>query len=246
MKVVGIIPARYNSTRFPGKPLVVIKKKPMIQHVYEQAKRTDKLDEIIVATDDSRIKETVKNFGGKAMMTKSYHTSGTERCAEILDLLKVAGNLFDVVINIQGDEPFINPKQIDLVISCFENDGVQIATLAKKIDDEKELFDKNVVKVVSNINGIAIYFSRQTIPYIRGQRAENWLQLSKHYKHIGIYGYQSAVLEKIVNLPKTYLEEAESLEQLRWIENGYTIKVKETDIDCFGVDVPEDLSKFSN
>lgn len=246
MRVVGIIPARYDSTRFPGKPLTIIQGKPMIQLVYEQALKADQLDDVIVATDDSRIEKLVNNFGGKVMMTKSSHRSGTERCAEAQQLLKASGNLFDVIINIQGDEPFIDPKQINLVTSSFKVKDVHIATLAKKIDNEKELFDNNVVKVISNINGDAIYFSRQTIPYFRGQKTENWLQLLNYYKHIGIYGYQSVILEEIVKLPTTYLEEAESLEQLRWIENGYTIKVIETDIESYGVDIPEDLSKFSN
>ena len=245
MKVVGIIPARYDSSRFPGKPLAIIQNKPMIQHVYEQANRADHLNDVIVATDDSRIEKAVNGFGGKVMMTKSTHSSGTGRCAEVQQILKDAGKLFDVVINIQGDEPFIDPKQIDLVASCFKDGSVQIATLSKKIKDEKELFDPNVVKVVSDISGNAIYFSRQTIPYIRSQKIDMWIQLSTHSKHIGIYGYQSSVLEKIVKLNKTTLEDAECLEQLRWIENGYSIKVKETDIESYGVDVPEDLSKFS-
>lgn len=217
----------------------------MIQLVYEQAKKANTLDEVIVATDDSRIENAVKGFGGNVLMTKSTHCSGTERCAEVFHKLKNAGNIFDVVINIQGDEPFIDPKQINLIASCFTENSVQIATLSKKIIEEKELFDPNVVKVISDINGKAIYFSRQSIPFIRGINSKNWLQLSKHYKHIGIYGYRSSVLEKVVLLHKTPLEDVESLEQLRWIENGYAIKVKETDIESFGVDVPDDLSKFS-
>ncbi len=246
MKIAGIIPARYASSRFPGKPLALIHNKPMIQHVYEQASKADQLDDLIVATDDSRIEKVVKDFGGKVMMTEPTHSSGTERCAEIQKTLKLTGNSFDVIINIQGDEPFIDPKQIDLVASCFNERNVQIATLAKKIENEKELFDPNVVKIITDINDKAIYFSRQTLPYIRGQKIENWIQSSAHYKHIGIYGYQSAILEEIVALKKTPLEDAESLEQLRWIENGYSIKVKETTIESYGVDVPEDLLKFSN
>lgn len=218
----------------------------MIQLVYEQAKKADQLDEVIVATDDSRIEKTVTDFGGNVMITKSIHTSGTERCAEVYQKLREAGNIYDVVINIQGDEPFIDPKQINLVAAIFKEESVQIATLSKRINDDKELFDPNVVKVIWDFNGNAIYFSRQTIPFVRGENPENWLQLSKHYKHIGIYGYQSIVLEKIVQLKQTTLEQIESLEQLRWIENGYTIKVKETDIESFGIDAPEDLSKFSN
>jgi len=246
MKFAGIIPARYASSRFPGKPLAIIHYKPMIQHVYEQASKADLLDNVIVATDDSRIEKVVKEFGGKVMMTEPTHSSGTERCAEVQKALKHSGNSFDIIINIQGDEPFIDPKQIDLVASCFNEGNVQIATLAKKIENEKELFDPNVVKIITDINDKAIYFSRQTLPYIRGQKIENWIQSSAHYKHIGIYAFQSVILEEIVTLRKTQLEEAENLEQLRWIENGYSIKVKETTIESYSVDVPEDLSKFSN
>lgn len=246
MKIAGIIPSRYASSRFPGKPLTIIDNKPMIQHVYEQAKKADQLDDVIVATDDARIESVVKGFGGKVMMTDPNHSSGTERCEEVLKKLKQSGSVFDVVINIQGDEPFIDPVQINLVASCFKDAKVQIATLSKKITKEQELFDANVVKVIVDKFGNAIYFSRQTLPYIRGQELEAWIQKSIHFKHIGIYGYKSTILEEIVTLKPTPLEEAESLEQLRWVENGYSIKVKETDIESFGIDVPEDLSKFSN
>jgi 3-deoxy-manno-octulosonate cytidylyltransferase (CMP-KDO synthetase) len=244
MKVAGIIPARYASSRFPGKPLVIIQNKTMIQHVYEQAKKAEQLSDVIVATDDTRIEKAVHDFGGKVMMTNPSHTSGTERCAEIQKILKESGNFFDVFINIQGDEPFIHPIQIDLVTSCFEDENVQISTLSKKIENEEELFDSNVVKVISDFNGNAIYFSRQAIPFIRSLESGSWINKSLHFKHIGIYGYQSAILEKIVKLKQTPLEEAESLEQLRWIENGYSIRVKETNIESFGVDVPADLAKF--
>lgn len=244
MKIAGIIPARYASSRFPGKPLAIIQDKPMIQHVYDQAIKADQLSEIIIATDDRRIEKAVKDFGGKVMMTDPAHSSGTERCAEIQQALKQTGNLFDVFINIQGDEPFIDPEQIDLVASCFKEENVQIATLSKKIYTKDELFNTNVVKVITDKYGKAIYFSRQAIPFIRGLELESWTHKSLHFKHIGIYGYQSAILEKIVKLKQSPLEESESLEQLRWIENGYSIMVKETNIESFGVDVPEDLSKF--
>jgi len=246
MKIAGIIPARYASSRFPGKPLAVIHNKPMIQHVYEHAIKAGKLDDLIVATDDTEIEKAVKKFGGKVMMTDPEHNTGTERCAEIQKILKHTGNSFDVIINIQGDEPFIDPKQIDLVASCFYDGNVQIATLARKIENENELFDPNVVKVITGTDGMAIYFSRQTIPYITGINTEDWLRESAHYKHIGIYGYRASIIEEIVALKKTPLEDAERLEQLRWLENGYSIKVKETTIESYGVDVPEDLSKFSN
>jgi len=244
MKIAGIIPARYASSRFPGKPLAIIQDKPMIQHVYDQAIKADQLSEVIVATDDRRIEKAVKDFGGKVMMTDPAHRSGTERCAEIQQVLKKSGKCFDVFINIQGDEPFIDPLQIDLVASCFNEENVEIATLSKKIDNRDELFDTNVVKVITDVNGKAIYFSRQAIPFIRGLEADFWVDRSLHYKHIGIYGYQSAILEVIVNLKQSPLEESESLEQLRWIENDYSIMVKETNIESFGVDVPEDLLKF--
>ena len=246
MKIAGIIPARYGSSRFPGKPLAIIHNKPMIQHVYEQAKKADQLSEVIVATDDSRIEKVVKAFGGRVMMTDPNHSSGTERCAEVLQALKKTGNLYDVIINIQGDEPFIDPEQINLVAFCFQGENVQITTLAKKIENEKDLFDPNIVKVITDLNDNAIYFSRQTLPFIRGQKLDSWIHKQLHYKHIGIYGYQSSILEEIVTLKQTPYEKAENLEQLRWIENGYSIKVKETNIESIGVDVPEDLTKFSN
>jgi len=215
MFTLGIIPARYASTRFPGKPLTLIQNKPMIQHVWEQVIKA-KLDEVIVATDDKRIERTVIDFGGRALMTSPGHGSGTERCAEVMKTLKHNENSFDVIINIQGDEPFMDPKQIDLVASCFTGKEVQIATLAKKIEKENELFDANVVKVITDINDRAIYFSRQTIPFLRGREKKRWIQSSLHYKHIGIYGYRSTTLQEIVQLSKTPLEEAEDLEQLRW------------------------------
>jgi len=246
MKIAGIIPARFASSRFPGKPLAKINNKPMIQYVYEQASKADELDDVIVATDDIRIERVVKDFGGKVMMTDRGHNSGTERCAEVQKKLEQTGNTFDLIINIQGDEPFIDPKQINLVASCFNDGTVQIATLSKKIENEKELFDPNVVKIITDIYDNAIYFSRQTLPYLRNQKKENWIKSATFYKHIGLYGYRSSVLEKIVLLSKTHLEEAEYLEQLRWIENGYSIKVKETYIESYGVDIPEDLSKFQN
>ncbi|MCS3556338.1 MULTISPECIES: 3-deoxy-manno-octulosonate cytidylyltransferase [Sphingobacterium] len=240
MKVIGIIPARYASSRFPGKPLVDIGGKSMIQRVYEQVKNTSCLHEVIVATDDDRIAEHVKSFAGNVIMTASSHQSGTDRCAEVI--AKVSG--FDIVINIQGDEPFINPLQIELLASCFDKEETQIATLVKKIHTEDELFNVNIPKVVRNIAGQAIYFSRQTIPYLRGIEQKNWLSKHSYFKHIGIYGYRTDVLKELTQLPISILEETEALEQLRWIEHGYTIQTAETEHETIAVDTQEDLERI--
>ncbi len=242
MKILGIIPARYASTRFPGKPLVQIKGKSMIQRVYEQAGKAKSLSEVIVATDDERIANEVKSFGGKFILTAGTHLSGTDRCAEVA--AAVSG--YDAIINIQGDEPYINPEQIDLLASCFIEKDVQLATLIKKIHTENELFNINIPKVVINTKGEATYFSRQTIPYVRSQEKENWLNTHQFYKHIGIYGYTYPVLLEITKLAPSSLELAESLEQLRWIENGYRIKTKVTEIETIAIDTPEDLIKINN
>ncbi|UIR57731.1 3-deoxy-manno-octulosonate cytidylyltransferase [Sphingobacterium sp. SRCM116780] len=240
MKIIGIIPARYASSRFPGKPLVDIAGKSMIQRVYEQVKNTGCLNEVIVATDDSRIEEHVRSFAGNVVMTSSSHQSGTDRCAEVVS--KVTG--FDIAINIQGDEPFINPLQIELLASCFNQEQTQIATLVKKIHTEDELFNVNIPKVVRNIRGEAIYFSRQTIPYLRGVEQKEWLSKQTYFKHIGIYGYRTAILEKLTQLPISTLEEVEALEQLRWIENGYAIQTAETEHETIAVDTKEDLERI--
>jgi len=240
MKVLGIIPARYASTRFPGKPLVDIGGMSMIQRVYEQAKKCNTLAEVFVATDDVRIYEHVLGFGGKAVMTADTHPSGTDRCAEVARLHPE----YDVVINIQGDEPFIDPEQINKVAGCFEESDTQLATLIKKINTTAELYNLSTPKVIINTNHEAIYFSRSPIPHVRGQEPQNWLYHNTYYKHIGIYGYKSDVLQLITQLPLSSLEKAESLEQLRWVENGYRIKVAETDMESHAVDVPEDLEKL--
>lgn len=240
MKILGIIPARYASTRFPGKPLVEINGKTMIQRVYEQACKANSLSKVIVATDDGRIATEVKAFGGEYVFTNPLHQSGTDRCAEAISHLPE----FDAIINIQGDEPFIDPKQIDLLASCFEDDTVELATLIKEINTEEELFNINIPKVVTNTNGEAVYFSRQTIPFIRNTETENWLSKHQFYKHIGIYGYKTNTLLAITKLPVSELEIAESLEQLRWIENGYKIQTKVTDIETLAIDTPEDLEKI--
>lgn len=240
MNVLGIIPARYASTRFPGKPLIDIQGKNMIQRVYEQALKAASLNKVVVATDDERIARAVQNFGGEFVMTKSTHQSGTDRCAEVAQHLPD----FDTIINIQGDEPFINPKQIDLLVSCFQQENVQLATLIKEIHTEDELFNHNIPKVVINSRQEAIYFSRHTIPYLRNAEKDQWLKTHQFYKHIGIYGYTTATLYEITRLQPSSLEIAESLEQLRWIENGYIIQTRITAIETIAIDTPEDLNKI--
>jgi 3-deoxy-manno-octulosonate cytidylyltransferase (CMP-KDO synthetase) len=241
MKVLGIIPARYASSRFPGKPLVDIGGKSMIQRVYEQAKKCDHLTEVIVATDNDRIYNHVVAFGGVAVMTSADHQSGTDRCAEVA----LAHPQYHVIINIQGDEPYIDPEQITKLAACFNTRDVQIATLVKKVKTEQELNNPNTPKVIVNKLSEAAYFSRSPIPHIRGEEPANWLEFYSFFKHIGIYGYRADVLQEITKLPISALEKAESLEQLRWIENGYRIKVAETELETYAVDTPEDLDKLA-
>jgi 3-deoxy-manno-octulosonate cytidylyltransferase (CMP-KDO synthetase) len=240
MKTLGVIPARYASTRFPGKPLIDIEGKTMIQRVYEQALKSA-LDKVVVATDDERIAAAVSKFGGEFVMTSPDHQSGTDRCAEVVKSLPG----FDIVINIQGDEPFIDPSQINLVRDCFEDDKVQLATLIKEIHSDEELFNPNIPKVVIGPQQQALYFSRQAIPYLRNTAMENWVTAHQFYKHIGIYGYQTATLLAITQLKPSTLELAESLEQLRWIENGYQIQTKVTSIETIAIDSPSDLLKIN-
>ncbi len=242
MEVLGIIPARFASTRFPGKPLTNINGKTMIQRVYEQAKKSS-LTEVVVATDDARILEHVQGFGGKAVMTGEHHQSGTDRCFEAYQLHNVP---FEYIINIQGDEPFIRPEQIDLVASCFRNPQTQLATLVKKITTAEELFNVNAPKVVINQAKEALYFSRQPIPYCRNVPNDIWHKQHTYYKHIGIYGYRADILEQITQLPPSALELAESLEQLRWLENGFRIATALTEFETIGIDSPEDLEKVQH
>lgn len=239
MEVLGIIPARYASTRFPGKPLTDINGKSMIQRVYEQAKSAD-LAEVLVATDDQRIFDHVQSFGGKAVMTASHHQSGTDRCFEAYQQYNQP---FEYIINIQGDEPFIKPEQISLVAKCFQNPQTQLATLIKKIESPEELFNVNSPKVVINKMGEALYFSRQPIPYCRNVPNDIWHRQHTYYKHIGIYGYRTDILEQITQLPPSGLELAESLEQLRWLENGFKIATALTEFETIGIDTPEDLER---
>jgi 3-deoxy-manno-octulosonate cytidylyltransferase (CMP-KDO synthetase) len=239
MKFTGIIPARYQSTRFPGKPLAIIGNKPMIQWVYENIAKA--VDETWVATDDERILKAVEKFGGKAIETLPTHQSGTDRCAEAAR--KIGENHdFDVVINVQGDEPFIQAEQIELLKSCFSTDA-DIATLIKKINSAEELFNPNRPKVVTDMWQNALYFSRSPIPYVRGAEKENWLSVQPFWAHIGMYAYKKEVLQKISKLNQGVLEKAESLEQLRWLENGYKIKTAVTEHQSIGIDTPEDLEQ---
>lgn len=242
-KTLGIIPARYASTRFPGKPLVDIQGKSMIRRVYEQATKATSLDEIIVATDDIRILEHVQSWNGQAMMTATEHQSGTDRCAEIL--AKQASNI-QFVVNIQGDEPFIQPEQIDYLINNLQANIVQqqIATLAKRIDNQSDIHNANIVKVVFDATQKALYFSRNPIPFVRGIAPEEWLTHGEFYKHIGLYAFEANTLLELVKLPQSRLEKTESLEQLRWLENGYNIHVGLTDLETKGIDTPEDLLRL--
>lgn len=241
MRFLGIIPARYGSTRFPAKPLADMGGKMVIQRVFEQVKES--LDEVYVATDDQRIIDAVLSFGGKAVMTSVNHKSGTDRCKEAAD--KIGGD-FDIIINIQGDEPFVTPDQIDELKSCFTDDSIDIATLVKpynSTDDFDELFNPNAVKVVINKNNEALYFSRSIIPYQRGVDYSEWLKRFTYLYHVGLYAYKRSVLNEITSIPLSSLEMAESLEQLRWLEHGYKIKVGTTYHESIGIDTPEDLAK---
>ena len=236
MKFIGIIPARYASTRFPAKPLAMLGGKPVIQRVYEQVNGI--LDDACVATDDERIEAAVKAFGGKVVMTSTEHRSGTDRVQEAFEKV---GEGYDVVVNIQGDEPFIQPAQLEAVNACFEDEATQIATLVKpftEADGWEALQNPNSPKVVVDGRMNALYFSRSVIPYLRGVEKEEWLKRHTYYKHIGLYAYRAEVLREITRLPQSSLELAESLEQLRWLENGYRIKVGITHTETIGIDTP--------
>lgn len=243
MKFIGIIPARYASTRFPGKPLVKINGKSMIERVYHQAIKV--LDQVYVATDDGRIESEVKQFGGNVVITSENHQSGTDRIAEAIEKIeKETDKKFDVIINIQGDEPFIQPEQIEEIKSCFDDEKTEIATLVKIIEDSEDVFDVNKPKVIVDKNMNAICFSRSPIPYIRNIEKSEWHKKHSFYRHIGMYAYKTKTLKEITKLEQSALELAESLEQMRWIENGYCIKVAITDFDSIGIDTPEDLERI--
>ena len=239
--ILGIIPARFASSRFPGKPLVDIQGKSMIRRVYEQARQARLIQQVVVATDDRRILEHVHAFGGDALLTRNDHPSGTDRCAEVARLFPAA----KVILNIQGDEPFVQPEQIDLLAeTLLSRPKFQIATLAKRIEDPALLHNPNVVKVVFSAQTGAIYFSRHAIPFLRGHDPKDWLDHHTYFKHIGLYGFRRAALLRVARLPPTALERAESLEQLRWLEHGLRIAVGVTTLETFGIDVPEDLRRI--
>ncbi len=241
MKILGVIPARYASTRFPGKPLVTINGKSMIMRVMEQALQCNALTNVVVATDDRRIFEHVKTRGGDVLMTASTHQSGTERCGEVLRLLE-AKTSYDALINIQGDEPFIDPQQITQVASLLQQRGeVQIATLIEETKNQEDLLNPNIIKVVTDNTGRALYFSRAPIPYHRDPQ-----QPIKGFTHVGIYGFQSETLRAVTSLPPALLEDTEKLEQLRWLYHGYSIHTALTTFQSKSIDTPEDLSKLIN
>ena len=240
MKILGIIPARYASTRFPGKPLVDIGGKTMIRRVYERACKAKKLHDVVVATDDQRIFDEIISHGGKAKMTSTDHMNGTERCGEVVEKADIA---YDYAINIQGDEPFIHPEMIDQLATILDGQTA-LGTLVKKVEDPAVLDNPNSIKVVMSKEMKALYFSRSCIPYLRGKAANERLASHTYYKHIGIYAYRADVLSQITQLPSGNLEVTESLEQLRWMENGFEIKVAITEHESQGIDAPEDLEKI--
>ncbi len=238
MKFIAIIPARYASTRFPGKPLALLGGRPVIQHVYEKAAQA--LDEAYVATDDERIARVVESFGGHAIMTRADHKSGTDRIEEAAEKI---GTDADVVINIQGDEPFVDASQLKILQSLFDCEETQIGTLGKHFDSMEATENPNSPKIVCDKQGFALYFSRSVIPFVRGQKPKSWLNHYPYLKHLGLYAYRREVLREVTQLPQSPLELAESLEQLRWLENGYRIRVGLTDVETVGIDTPADLER---
>ena len=238
MKFIGIIPARYASTRFPGKPLALLGGKPVIQHVYEKVAAV--LEAAYVATDDERIYDVVKSFGGQVVMTRTDHKRGTDRIEEAIE--KIGGE-WDVVVNVQGDEPFVAKSQLDTICHCFDDSTTQIATLGKPFESMEAVQNPNSPKIVVDNMGFAMYFSRSVIPYVRGKEKSSWLTHYPFLKHLGIYAYRKDVLRQITQLPQSSLEIAESLEQLRWLQNGFKIKVGTTDVETVGIDTPQDLER---
>ena len=238
MTFIGIIPARYASTRFPGKPLAMLGGKPVIQRVYEQVRSV--LDQAWVATDDERILQAVEAFGGQAVMTRSDHKSGTDRIEEAAQKI---GTTADVIINVQGDEPFIQRSQLHTIIHLFDDPDTQIGTIGKPFESMEQVLNPNSPKIVCDVRGYAMYFSRSVIPFVRGQEQDSWLTHFPYLKHLGLYAYRRSVLHEITQLPQSPLELAESLEQLRWLQNGYRIKVGLSDVETVGIDTPEDLAR---
>ena len=246
MKFIAIIPARYASTRFPGKPLAMLGGKPVIQRVYEQAVAV--LPEAYVATDDERIFQCVNAFGGRAVMTRTDHRSGTDRIQEAVEKIEEGGKRKEegddlVVINIQGDEPFIQPSQIETLMQLFDDPTTQIGTLGKPFELMEAVQNPNSPKIVCDLRGFALYFSRSVIPFVRGKETAEWLNHYPYLKHLGLYAYRREVLREVTQLPQSPLEKAESLEQLRWLENGYRIRVGLTNVETVGIDTPEDLAR---
>lgn len=239
MSILAIIPARYASTRFPGKPLAQIKGKSMLQRVFEQTSKAKLLTDVIIATDDARIAQHAQSFNAKVVITSEHHPSGTDRCFEAYQL---SGKHYDYIINVQGDEPFLDPEQIDSLAAACKDD-MEIATQMIPCRDNAVLFDKGEVKIVLNTKQEALYFSRNVIPHIKGADEQEWHKQYNYYRHVGMYAYRSDVLERITKLEPSALEKAESLEQLRWLENGYKIKCIETTFDSHCVDTPEDIEK---
>lgn len=243
MEFLAIIPARYASTRFPGKPLTMISGKTMIERVYEQSSKA--FENVYVATDDNRIFKAVEEFGGRAIMTLSSHLNGTSRVLEaMIQIEKLRGIHCKYVINIQGDEPFIKQEQLKELIDCFDNSQTEIATLVKKITEPNDLFSPDIPKVVLGKERQALYFSRSPIPYSRDIPSEKWLESNTYYKHIGLYGYKRETLLEIAKLAQSPLEKAESLEQLRWLENGMKITTNTTLFDSYSIDTPKDLENL--
>ncbi len=246
MNILAIIPARYASTRFPGKPLALVKGIPMIQRVYIQASKA--FENVCVATDDQRIYDAVTAFGGEVVMTSSSHNSGTDRCQEALaNYSQKSGKKFDIVVNVQGDEPYIQPDQLKLLGECFKDESVEIATLVKRVKDKEEFLNPNAPKVIVDANWDALYFSRAAIPFPRDKEIdEKFIEGNTLYRHIGLYGYRSHILEKICKMEQSFLEKCEKLEQLRWLENGLKIRVALTDHETFAVDTPQDLEAINS
>lgn len=243
MNFLAIIPARYASTRFPGKPLALIGGKPMIQHVYERV--STRFADVVVATDDERIEQAVEAFGGRVVMTSTSHRSGTDRAAEALETYeKQSGRKFDVVVNVQGDEPFVADEHLQKIEALFQSDRTEIATLVKRFSPDEDIFNPNSPKVAVSADGQALWFSRSVIPFLRGEEQSEWQKKHTYFKHIGIYAYRAETLRRITLLPQGENEKAESLEQLRWLENGYRISVAETDVQNAAIDTPEDLERI--
>ncbi len=241
MKILGVIPSRYASSRFPGKPLVNIKGKPMVQHVYERAIQAKRLSEVVVATDDQRIYDAVMGFGGKVIMTSESCENGTDRCREVIEKHLPE---YDVIINIQGDEPYVHPEQIDKLCSLFENENVRLGTLAKQTHSADDILNPSRVKVVIDKSMDALYFSRSPIPFLRGKDNNEWGKHHIYYKHLGLYGYRKEELLKYNQLKPSALEKAEALEQLKWLENGHKMRVGITEHDSYAIDTPEDLDEL--